>query len=105
MSLLTRTTRRVVTLVSLGLAGLLAGLLSGCASSSDEAVDAPASVTTSAWEFTTATTPSASHAAPFLSIDAGLIPPLHHPPSTRRLQYGSTRTFNSAPTTNAPRRS
>ena len=80
-----RITRRLVTLASLGLAGLIAGLLAGC-SSSPRAAANPPSPSTITWEFTTATTPTAPRSIPYDSIDARQTPSLHHPPSTRRLQ-------------------
>jgi hypothetical protein len=100
-----RITRRLVTLASLGLAGLIAGLLTGCTYSQHKDLNAPSPLTisTTTWEFTTSTTPSAPLSIPYESIDARQIPSLHHPPSTRRLQYRSAPTFN-ATSANAPHR-
>jgi hypothetical protein len=105
MPLSARITGRLATLASLGIAGLLAGFLSGCATSSGQAVNSPATVTIYTWEFTNATTANASRISPLLSVDAKQIPPIHHPPSTRRLHDGSVSTFNPAPVGNVPRRS
>ena len=80
-----RTHRRLLKVASLGLAGLIAGLLSGCNS-------ADASVRTH--DSQVAADPASAGAA-FQSsqlppsLDATQIPALHHPPSARRLQYGS----------------
>jgi hypothetical protein len=108
ISTTSRIARRLVTLASLGLAGLIAGLLAGCSYSPRKADNTPSPVTTTTWEFTTATTPSAPRSIPYDSIDARQIPSLHHPPSARRLQYGScgsAPTSNAAPVANTPRRS
>lgn len=99
-----RITRRLVTLASLGLAGLIAGLLAGCSSSPRETANTPSPATTT-WEFTTATTPSTPRSIPYDSIDARQTPSLHHPPSARRLQYGSVPTSKASPIANNPRRS
>jgi hypothetical protein len=76
-----RTTRRLLKLASLGLAGLLAGLLSGCNA-------APNAHFSSNADFTPTTSQSPNLPA---SIDARQIPALHHSPSARRLQDGSIR--------------
>jgi hypothetical protein len=96
-----RLTRRLIKLASLGLAGLLAGLLSGCtiSSTSTDAYEAPAARTSSDWEFTSSTTPTAPHSSLSRSIDARQIPALHHSPSARRLQQGELTTIHqSSPT-------
>jgi len=74
-----RTTRRLLKLASLGLAGLLAGLLSGCNASPD----VPANTYTSDSSANRSDLPD--------SLDARQIPALRHPPSARRLQNGSLR--------------
>jgi hypothetical protein len=80
-----RTARRLLKLASLGLAGLLAGLLSGCNASSNAPTDPHVS---SNADFA----PSRSQRPDLpASIDARQIPELHHSPSARRLQDGSTR--------------
>jgi len=76
------TARRLLKVASLGLAGLLVGLLSGCNSSN--AVSASnhsgeSGYSSSAGEFSQLPQ----------SLDARQIPALRHPPSTRRLYYGS----------------
>jgi hypothetical protein len=77
-----RTTRRLLKLASLGLAGLLAGLLSGC----------NASPTTTADTFVSSDSGSAANRSDLPdSLDAHQIPALRHPPSARRLQNGSLR--------------
>jgi hypothetical protein len=78
-----RTTRRLLKVASLGLAGLLAGLLSGCTSSNTVSASTHSSsdsaYSTSADEFSQLPQ----------SLDARQIPALRHPPSARRLYYGS----------------
>jgi hypothetical protein len=100
-----RITRRLVTLASLALTGLIAGLLTGC-TSHHETLNASSPITTSTttWEFTTSTTPSAPLSIPYASFDARQTPSLHHPPSARRLQYGSVHAFNATPASNVPHR-
>jgi hypothetical protein len=100
-----RITRRLLTLASLGLAGLVAGLFTGCSSyPHPEATNSPSQVLgATTWEFTTSTTPSAPLSIPYDNIDARQIPSLHHPPSARRLRYGSVLTSNTTPATNSPR--
>jgi hypothetical protein len=88
-----RTTRRLLKLASLGLAGLIAGLLSvGCNTSPNK----PASTSgdlhiSNNVEFTPSDTTAAHSLDLPESIDARQIPALHHSPSARRLQYGSVR--------------
>jgi hypothetical protein len=77
-----RTTRRLLKLASLGLAGLLAGLLSGCNASPA----APADTFVSSDSGSAANRPNLPD-----SLDARQIPALRHPPSARRLQAGSLR--------------
>jgi hypothetical protein len=87
-----RTTRRLLKLASLGLAGLLAGLLAGCkASPSNSATVAPYPHISTDAEFTPATSPSSGSSDLPASLDARQIPALRHPPSARRLQYGAVR--------------
>jgi hypothetical protein len=101
-----RITRRLVTLASLAFTGLVAGLLTGCTYSQHETLNAssPVAPTTTTWEFTTSTTPSSPLSIPYASIDARQTPSLHHPPSARRLQYGSVNFFNTTPANNVPHR-
>ncbi len=81
-----RTTRNLLKVASLGLAGLLAGLLSGCNSS-------PALSASSHPRSGSADTSSTWSSEDFSelpqSLDARQIPALRHPPSARRLYYGS----------------
>jgi hypothetical protein len=91
-----RTARRLLKLASLGLAGLIAGLLSvGCNASPSAATNSPAEsprVSSNVdFTFTSATTPETQHTSLPDSLDARQIPALRHPPSARRLQYGSVR--------------
>jgi hypothetical protein len=88
-----RTTRRLLKLASLGLAGLIAGLLSaGCNASPNKAASAPTDLHISNnVEFTPSDTTAAHSLDLPESIDARQIPALHHSPSARRLQYGSVR--------------
>jgi hypothetical protein len=77
-----RTTRRLLKLASLGLAGLLAGLLSGCNASPA----APANT------YISSDSRSATNRSDLPeSLDARQIPALRHPPSARRLENGSLR--------------
>jgi hypothetical protein len=80
----TRTARRLLKVVSLGLAGLLAGLLTGCNTASDVSANAHATHTLSSSENDFSQLPP--------SLDARQIPALRHPPSARRLEYGSVST-------------
>jgi hypothetical protein len=73
-----RTTRRLLKLASLGLAGLLAGLFAGCNTSPNSASHFAATNSSSNLD---------SHLTG--SIEDRQIPSLHHPPSARRLQFGS----------------
>jgi hypothetical protein len=88
-----RTTRRLLKLASLGLAGLIAGLLSaGCNASPKKVASAPADLHISNnVEFTPSDTTAAHSPDLPESIEATQIPALHHSPSARRLQYGSVR--------------
>lgn len=81
-----RTTLRLLKLASLGLAGLLAGLLAGCNA-------APKTTATNSYDAQTQSiepSDSSTSAIP-PSLDATSIPALKHPPSARRLEYGSVR--------------
>jgi hypothetical protein len=92
MSLLpfSRTKRNLLKVVSLGLAGLLAGLLSGCTDSPDTTVSAPYTHLGSDSFSPDATAQTqTSHLPP--SIEATQIPALRHPPTSRSLQYGTVR--------------
>jgi len=85
-----RTARRLLKLASLGLAGLLAGLIAGCTASPEDAVNVPPYAHISNdWEFTPATAPNPKLTNLPDSIDAHQIPALRHPPSARRLEYGT----------------
>jgi hypothetical protein len=79
-----RTARRLLKLASLGLAGLLAGLLSGCNAAPNDATNVPPYARVSSDDSSAANQPDLP-----ASLDARQIPALRHPPSTRRLQYGS----------------
>jgi hypothetical protein len=98
-----RTARRLLKLASLGLAGLIAGLLSvGCnAAPSNAATLANEPHISSNVEFTPSDL-STPHTQSLPendlpdnnlpdNIEAGEAPALHHPPSARRLEYGSVR--------------
>lgn len=97
-----RTKRNLIKVASLGLAGLLAGLLSGC---TDSLNTSPAAASTTS--YTHVPSESFNPDAPDPTIEAQLtnlpksldqtqIPALHHPPSSRSLQYGSVRTVSMA---------
>jgi hypothetical protein len=89
-----RTTRRLLKLASLGLAGLIAGLLSvGCSAASPSKsanVQADPRISSNV-EFTPSDTSASQDSDLPPSIEAREIPALHHPPSARRLEYGSVR--------------
>jgi hypothetical protein len=78
-----RTTRRLFKLASLGLAGLLAGLLSGCNASPQTASQTQSDTSVST------DSPSSDFYSLHRSLDMTQIPSLRHPPSARRLDYGS----------------
>jgi hypothetical protein len=84
-----RTTLRILKLASLGLAGLLAGLLAGCNA-------APKSTATNSYDAQTESAGSRNSSIP-PSLDATSIPALKHPPSARRLDYGSVRLTHQSP--------
>jgi hypothetical protein len=88
-----RTTRRLLKLASLGLAGLIAGLLSvGCSASPNHAANVSDDLHISSNVEFTPSDSSASHDQDLpQSLDSREIPALHHPPSARRLEYGSVR--------------
>jgi hypothetical protein len=89
-----RTKRNLFKIASLGLAGLLAGLLSGCTDSPDTtAVNAPYTHLTSDSLNPDSSAATQPNRLPE-SLDATQIPALKHPPSARRLQYGSVRTVS-----------
>jgi hypothetical protein len=79
-----RTTRRLLKVASLGLAGLLAGLLSGCNATQDSS---PTNISTTSYTWST-------HLPK--SLDSVQVPPLRHSPSTRRLQTGSYRNVSQS---------
>lgn len=81
--------RPLIKLISLGLAGLLAGLLTGCEASSSKAVSADVE--------TYMADPQGND--PPASLDARQIPGLHHPPSARRLDEGAVHLTHAALTT------
>jgi hypothetical protein len=91
-----RTKRKLFKLASLGLAGLLAGLLTGC---------------TDTLSISSTTPPSTPYSDLFRStplpesLDATQIPALHHPPSSRRLQFGSLHTVSQSMAPNGRNRS
>jgi hypothetical protein len=95
-----RTKRRLLKVASLGLAGLIAGLLSGCNS-------ADASVRTSKPQIANDSISSSGVQSSQLpsSIEATQIPALRHPPSARRLQYGSVHSVSQAAVPNGRNRS
>ena len=95
-----RTRRRLLKVASLGLAGLIAGLLSGCNS-------ADASVRTSKPQIASDSVSSSGVQPSQLpsSIEATQIPALRHPPSARRLQYGSVHPVSQGGVPNGRNRS
>jgi hypothetical protein len=88
-----RTKRNLIKVASLGLAGLLAGLLAGCNESPETATTTPYIPAA-----TDSLNPNAEAQLTTLpkSLDETQIPALHHPPSSRSLQYGSVRTVSMA---------
>lgn len=78
------TTRRLIKIASLGLAGLLAGLLAGCSDAPPRTI-----VNTSYAASDTAVRFDGSRLPP--NLDAVRVPPLKHAPSTRRLDDGSVK--------------
>ena len=78
-----RTARRLLKVASLGLAGLLAGLLSGCNASKTVSINTHPENNPA---FTSSTDDFSQLPQ---SLDARQIPALRHPPSARRLDYGS----------------
>jgi len=89
-----RTKRNLIKIASLGLAGLLAGLFAGC-------TDSPLTVVSSRSTDNLSTDlPTGASSLPS-SIEATQIPALRHPPSARRLQYGSVRTVSQISTPNS----
>jgi hypothetical protein len=99
-----RTRRRLFKLVSLGLAGLLAGILSGCNESPDTTVSTPYTHIASESLSSDASSEAQSSQLPPSqfprSIEATQIPALRHPPSSRSLQYGSVHTVSMGMTRN-----
>ena len=90
------TKRRLLKLASLGLAGLLAGLLTGCTDTLSISSSTPPSTPYSDY-FRSTPLPE--------SLDATQIPALRHPPSSRRLQFGSLHTVSQSMTPNGRNRS
>jgi hypothetical protein len=89
-----RTTRRILKIASLGLAGLIAGLLSGCSASPDST---PIRITGN-WHFATLNSQNLHSSQPYISKQS---PALRHAPSARRLDYGSYHPNHpTQPTTN-----
>jgi hypothetical protein len=78
-----RNSRRILKLVSLGLAGLLAGLLAGCMNSPKTVSANPYNDLYNADQFDSSNLPP--------SLDANGMPPLRHSPSARRLDGDSVR--------------
>ncbi len=85
-----RTTRRLLKLASLGLAGLIAGLLAGCSEAPPHTV-----VNTSYANADTALKFDDSQLPP--NLDSVRIPPLKRAPSPRRLEEGNTQPGQPAP--------
>jgi hypothetical protein len=85
-----RITLRLLKLASLGLAGLLAGLLVGCAA-------APKTTATNSYDVQTQSIEplNSSYSTLPPSLDATSIPGIKHPPSARRLEYGSVHISHS----------
>jgi hypothetical protein len=83
----TRLTRNLFKIASLGIVGLLAGLFSGCNSQPDALSVPPYARISSNWTPPNTTTVHAAESA----VEEKLTPQLRHPPSARRLQYGSVR--------------
>ena len=77
------TSRRILKVVSLGLAALIAGLLAGCMHSPKTVRANPYSDLYNADQFYSANLPS--------SLDATSMPPLHNAPSPRRLDGESVQ--------------
>jgi hypothetical protein len=94
-----RTSRNLLKIASLGLAGLLAGLLSGCTDTQDASTSTPYSS-----PYSDAYRPANSAPLPE-SLDAVQIPALHRPPSARRLEFGSLHTVSQSMTPNGRNRS
>ena len=90
-----RTKRNLFKIASLGLAGLLAGLLGGCNESPDAATATPYTPIASDSLNADAASDAQLTNLP-KSLDETQIPALHHPPSSRSLQYGSVRTVSMA---------
>ncbi len=84
-----RTTRRLLKLASLGLAGLIAGLLSGCSSSS-----APANMATYTQPHSL---DGLSHTYTPGSLYTHPIPDLRHAPTPHRIESWADRTPHPAP--------
>ena len=85
-----RTTRRLLKLASLGLAGLIAGLLSGCTSS-------PAPSTNLATYTQPHSLDGLSHTYQSGSLFAHPLPDLRHPPAPHRIESWADRTPHLAP--------
>mgnify|MGYP001550575249 FL=1 len=77
------TSRRILKVVSLGLAALIAGLLAGCMHSPKTVSANPYRDLYNADQFYSANLPS--------SLDATSMPPLHNAPSPRRLDGESVQ--------------
>jgi hypothetical protein len=92
-----RIKRKLFKLASLGLAGLVAGLLTGCTDTLSISTSTQSSTPYS--DYLRSTTPLPE------SLDATQIPALHHPPSSRRLQFGSLHIVSQSMTTNGRNRS
>ena len=85
-----RTTRKLLKLASLGLAGLIAGLLAGCSETPPHTV-----INTSYANADTALTFDGSQLPP--NLDSVRIPPLKHAPSARRLEEENVQPSQPAP--------
>ncbi len=71
-----RTTRRLLKLASLGIAGLIAGLLTACNTTTEHASNSPSYYQSD----------DSFYSSLPDSVDANPIPTLHHPPTSRRLE-------------------
>jgi hypothetical protein len=90
-----RTTRLLMKVAGLGIAGFLAGLFSGC-------TNAVANTPKTAAAYTSFKSQPTQLPQ---SLDETQIPALRHPPSARRLQLGSVHTVSMAMVPNGHNRS
>lgn len=86
------TTRRLLKVASLGLAGLIAGLLAGCSDAPPHTiVNTSYASSDTALKFDGSQLPA--------NLDSVSIPPLKHAPSARRLEEGNIRADQPTPST------